>query len=159
MSQRLDYFKLAPDVAGKYMELTQLLHKKPFLAEVGHLVTLRASQINGCAFCLDMHVKEAKVHGERELRIYHISVWRESNLFNEKERAALEWTEAVTVLSGHGISKDVFNKVSEHLSEKELSDITYAVGLINLWNRLNIASPKLPGALDKMFGLEKAELV
>lgn len=74
MSQRLDYFKLSPDAAGKYIELTQLLNKKLFLSEVGHLVTLRASQINGCAFCVDMHVKEAKIHGERELRLHHVTV-------------------------------------------------------------------------------------
>lgn len=122
------------------------------------LINIRASQLNGCAFCLDMHVKEAKIHGERELRIYHVSIWRESHLFTEKERAALEWTEAVTQLNGHGISNKVYESVSQHLSEKELSDLTIAIGIINMWNRLNVSSPVTPGSYDAMFGLAKAGL-
>lgn len=90
MSQRLDYFKSSPEAARNYLEFSNLLHKKPFLAEVCHLVTLRASQMNGCAFCVDMHVKEAKIHGERELRLHHVLVWRESTLFTARERAVLE---------------------------------------------------------------------
>ena len=157
MSLRINYTKHSSNLQNLLFGLSQA-SKATMDKTLLDLIDIRASQLNGCAFCLDMHVKEAKIHGERELRVYHISVWRESNLFNEKERAALEWTEAVTLLSGHGISSDVFNKVSEHLSEKEMSDITYAVGLINLWNRLNIASPNTPGALDAMLGLNKAEL-
>src|SRR5438034_11199043 len=100
--------------------------------KIQDLVHIRASQLNGCAFCLDMHVKEAKIHGERELRLYHISVWRESPLFSDKERAALEWTEAVTKIS-EGIPESLYEMVREHLSEKEMSEMTFAIALINIW--------------------------
>jgi len=158
MSQRLDYFKLAPDVAGKYMELTQLLHKKPFLAEVGHLVTLRASQINGCAFCVDMHVKEAKIHGERELRLHHVIVWQESTLFSARERCALEWTEALTRLAPGGVPDAIYNSVREHLSDAELTELSFLIISINGWNRLSVAFQAIPGSADKLYGLDRADL-
>ncbi|GGJ87928.1 carboxymuconolactone decarboxylase family protein [Pseudomonas matsuisoli] len=158
MSQRLDYFALSPDAASKYIELTQLLNRKPFLAEVGHLVTLRASQINGCAFCVDMHVKEAKIHGERELRLHHVTVWRESTLFSPRERAALEWTEALTRLAAHGVSDETYNNVRAHLSDAELSDLSFMVISINGWNRLSVAFQAVPGSADKLYGLDKADL-
>lgn len=158
MSQRLDYFKLSPDAAGKYIELSQLLSKKPFLTEVGHLVTLRASQINGCAFCVDMHVKEAKIHGERELRLHHVTVWRESTLFSTRERAALEWTEALTLLGPHGVSDEIYNCVRKQLTDAELADLSFLVISINGWNRLSVAFQVVPGSADKLYGLEKADL-
>ncbi|MBF8778395.1 carboxymuconolactone decarboxylase family protein [Pseudomonas fulva] len=158
MSQRLDYFKLSPDAAGKYMELAQLLKKKPFLAEVGHLVTLRASQLNGCAFCVDMHVKEAKIHGERELRLHHVTVWRESTLFSARERAALEWTEALTRLEPHGVSDDLYQRMRESLSDTELADLSFLVISINAWNRLSVAFQAVPGSADKLYGLDRADL-
>ncbi|MCQ4288800.1 carboxymuconolactone decarboxylase family protein [Pseudomonas stutzeri] len=158
MSQRLDYFKLSPDAAGKYIELTQLLNEKPFLSEVGHLVTLRASQINGCAFCVDMHVKEAKIHGERELRLHHVTVWRESTLFSPRERAALEWTEALTRLGPHGVADEIYNDMREHLSDAELVDLSFLIISINGWNRLSVAFQAVPGSADKLYGLEKADL-
>ena len=158
MSQRLDYFKLSPDAAGKYMELTQLLNAKPFLAEVGHLVTLRASQINGCAFCVDMHVKEARIHGERELRLHHVTVWRESTLFSARERAALEWTEALTRLAPHGVSDELYSAVREQLSDAELTDLSFLVIAINGWNRLSVAFQAVPGSADRLYGLDKADL-
>jgi AhpD family alkylhydroperoxidase len=157
MTVRINYSKHSGEAQKKLLELGQIL-KSSIEPTLMDLIDIRASQLNGCAFCLDMHVKEAKIHGERELRLYHISVWRESQLFTERERAALLWTETVTQLNGHGISEDVFKNVSEHLSEKELSDLTYAIGMINFWNRLNISSPQKPGSLDVMFGLNKAEL-
>ena len=99
---------------------------------------LRASQLNGCAFCVDMHVKEAKIHGDRELRLHHVAVWRESPLFSEQERAALEWTEALTQLTPHGVSDAIYASVREQFSEQELSDLTFLVVAINGWNRLNV---------------------
>ena len=113
--------------------------------------------MNGCAFCLDMHVKEAKIHGERELRLYHVSIWRESPLFSDKERAALEWTEAVTKLSAP-IPDSLYEQVHAQLSDKEMSELTFAIGIINLWNRLNVSSQTTPGSLDAMLGLTKAGL-
>lgn len=158
MSQRLDYFKSSPDAAKKYTEFNQLLHKKPFLAEVGHLVTLRASQLNGCAFCVDMHVKEAKIHGERELRLHHVAVWRESPLFTPRERAVLAWTEALTHLAPHGVPDAVFDSVRAELSDEDLADLSFLVIAINGWNRLGVAFQAVPGSADKLYGLDKAGL-
>lgn len=158
MSQRLDYFKLSPAASSKYAEFSTLLSKTPFLTELAHLVTLRASQINGCAFCVDIHVKEAKIHGERELRLHHVAVWRESPLFSDRERAALEWTEALTVLSPHGVSDAIYNSVREQFSEQELADLSLLVVAINGWNRLSVAFRNVPGSADKLYGLDKAGL-
>jgi len=104
-----------------------------------------------------MHVKEAKIHGERELRLYHLAIWRESPLFSPRERAALEWTEAVTKLSA-AIPDSLYQQVREHLSEKEMSELTFAIGIINFWNRLNISSSTTLGSMDAMLGLSKAGL-
>ncbi|AEB60950.1 carboxymuconolactone decarboxylase family protein [Ectopseudomonas mendocina] len=158
MSQRLDYFALSPRASGKYAEFSMLLTRSPFLAPLAHLVMLRASQINGCAFCVDMHVKEAKIHGDRELRMHHVAVWRESPLFSAQERAALEWTEALTQLPPHGVSDAIYASVREQFSEQELSELTFLVVAINGWNRLNVAFRTVPGSADKQFGLDKAGL-
>ncbi|MEQ9769791.1 carboxymuconolactone decarboxylase family protein [Pectobacterium jejuense] len=158
MSQRLDYYSKSPDAAKKYLEFNNILHKKPFLAEIGHLVTLRASQLNGCAFCVDMHVKEAKINGERELRLHHVAVWRESPLFSPRERAALEWTEVLTHLPPHGVPDEVFTRVREQLSEEDLADLSFMIISINGWNRLGVAFQVVPGSADKLYGLEKANL-
>src|SRR2546426_12437315 len=111
MSQRLDYFKHSPELANKLFELGQAVKNTSLGNTLIDLVNIRASQLNGCAFCLDMHCKEAKIHGEKELRIYHITIWRESTLFSETERAVLEWTEAVTKLSERGVSDEVYDRV------------------------------------------------
>ncbi len=158
MTQRLNYHQASPEAARKYGEFSQLLHANPFLAEIGHLVTLRASQINGCAFCVDMHVKEAKILGERELRLHHVAVWRESPLFTDKEKAILEWTEALTRLSPEGVPDELFQRVRAHLSEKELADLSFLVVGINGWNRLGVAFRAVPGSSDALFGLDKAGL-
>ena len=92
-----------------------------------------------------MHCKEAKIHGERELRIYHVPIWRESNLFSDTERAALEWTEAVTRLSEHGVPDDVYDRVREQFSESQISELTFAIAVINAWNRLNLVFKPSPG--------------
>jgi AhpD family alkylhydroperoxidase len=157
MTSRINYNQHSADSIKKLLELSQLNAQGSLGPTLTDLVHIRASQLNGCAFCLDMHVKEAKVHGERELRLYHLSIWRESPLFSDKERAALEWTEALTKLSAH-IPDSVYQQVRAHLSEKEMADLTFAIGIINFWNRLNIASPTTPGSLDAMLGLAHAGL-
>src|SRR6476659_9556111 len=119
MSQRLNYFEQSPELTQKLLNFGKTVAHGSLGNTLIDLVNIRASQINGCAFCLDMHVKEAKIHGEQELRLYHVAIWRESPLFSEKERAALEWTEAVTKLSPHGIPDDLYGRVREHLSERE----------------------------------------
>ncbi|MOA01926.1 hypothetical protein D3C78_1213530 [compost metagenome] len=105
-----------------------------------------------------MHVKEAKIHGERELRLHHVAVWRESGLFSPVERAALEWTEALTQLPPHGISNSLYASALEQFSEQELSDLSFLIVAINGWNRLNVAFQAIPGSSDELFGLNKANL-
>ena len=157
MNPRINYNLHSPDLIRKLLELSQLSSQGSLGRTLTDLVHIRASQLNGCAFCLDMHVKEAKIHGERELRLYHISVWHESPLFSDKERAALEWTEAVTKLAAP-IPDELYDRVRAHLTEKEMSELTVAICMINFWNRLNISSPTTPGSRDAMLGLTGAGL-
>ena len=158
MSQRLNYYEQSPELSKKLYELGQAVKKSSLGDTLIDLINIRASQINGCGFCLDMHCKEAKIHSEQELRIYHIPIWRESPLFSDAEKAALEWTEAVTKVSPEGVSDEVYDRVCAHFSETQISELTFAVGVINLWNRLNISLKTVPGSYDEMLGLTKAGL-
>ncbi len=103
------------------------------------LVLLRVSQINGCAYCIDMHSKDARAGGETEQRLYLVAGWREASLYSERERAALAWAEAVTKLGEHGVSDEVYEQAHAVFSEQELVNLTLVVGLINTWNRLNVS--------------------
>ena len=156
MTQRLDYIKLSPTLFKKLADFSMAVAASSIEPAISHLLDIRTSQLNGCAFCLDMHIKQAKIHGEGELRLHHVAAWRESPLFSARERAALAWTEALTQLSAHGVSDDLYASVREAFSEQELSDLTYQVMAINAWNRANIAFRTVPGTADKAFGLEKA---
>ena len=158
MTPRLNFYKHAPELAAKLTELSQASRKSSIGNTLLDLVNIRASQLNGCAFCVDMHCKEAKIHGERELRIYHIPIWRESPLFTDAERAALEWTEAVTRLSGRGIEDDVYQRARVHFSEAQLTELTFAITIINAWNRLSVSFQSVPGSADTLLGLSKAGL-
>lgn len=158
MTQRIDYQQQSPDLFNKLATMSAAVSRSGLDATIGHLVDIRASQINGCAFCLDMHVKQAVLHGERPLRLHHVAVWRESPLFSDRERAALAWTEVLTQLPPHGVHDDVYASVREHFSEKELTDLTYGVMVINAWNRINVAFTTVPGSADKAFGLDNAGL-
>ena len=158
MTSRLDFFEQAPGLSKKLQEMSLELKSGSLGHTILDLTNIRVSQINGCAFCVDMHVKEAKIHGERELRVHHIPIWRESALFSPKERAALEWAEAVTELSRHGVSDEVYDRVREQFSEKEITDLTYAVAVINSWNRLSVSFRKVPGSADAAYGLTRAGL-
>src|ERR1044072_2461985 len=122
MKERLNYLKQSPKLGQKFLEFSQALLGGSLPVGLLDLVNIRASQMNGCGFCLDMHVKEAKIHGERELRLHHVAIWRESTLFSAKERAALAWTEALTQLPPHGVSDEIYESVRSQFSEKELSD-------------------------------------
>ena len=159
MVQRINYGVQSPQLSRKLFEMSQLVKETGLSDTLLDLVDVRASQLNGCAFCVDMHVKEAKIHGERELRVHHVAIWRESELFSPKERAALEWTEAGTRLPEHGIGDEIYRRVREQFSEKELSALTFAVATINFWNRLNVAFQTPPGSADKLLGLDKSGLV
>jgi AhpD family alkylhydroperoxidase len=109
------------------------------------LVNLRASQINGCAYCLDMHWKDLRAAGENEQRLYSLDAWRESPYYSDRERAALAWTEAVTRIEEH-VPDAVYAEVRAHFNDKELGDLTLAIATINAWNRLSIASRIVPGS-------------
>ena len=152
---RIDYFNQSAALSKKYLDFSMTFRLDETLAL---LIDIRASQLNGCAFCLDMHVKQAKIHGERELRLHHVAIWRESPLFTPRERAALAWTEALTRIAPEGISDAAYAKMREHFSEQELSDLTWRVAAINGWNRMNVAFRMTPGSRDKAFGLDKAGL-
>lgn len=158
MSQRVNYIHQSPALFRKFIELDTALKQGAIEESIRDLVAIRASQINGCAFCLDMHVKQAKLHGEHELRLYHLGTWRESTLFTPRERAALAWTEALTKLPELGVPDDVYERVRTQLSEKEISDLTFDVMSINAWNRINIGFKSVPGSADAAYGLDKAQL-
>jgi len=158
MTQRIAYTHQSPALFEKFLEFSNALKKSVIETTIHDLINIRASQLNGCAFCLDMHVKEAKIHGERELRLHHLSIWRESPLYSARERAALAWTEVLTRLPEHGVPDDIYGQVRAELSEKELADLTFLVMGINAWNRVNVAFQTAPGSADKAFGLDKANL-
>jgi AhpD family alkylhydroperoxidase len=158
MTQRVNYAQQSPEFFRKISELSMALKDSVIEQKIRDLVNLRASQMNGCAFCVDMHVKEARIHGESELRLHHVAIWRESNLFIPRERAALAWTEALTRLPEGGIPDDLYERVRGQLSEKEISDLTFSVMTINAWNRVSVAFRSVPGSADKAYGLDKAGL-
>lgn len=158
MTQRINYIQQSPELFKKFLEFSNQLKDSAIEQSIRDLVSTRASQINGCGFCVDMHVKEARLHGERELRLHHLAVWRESTLFAPRERAALAWTEALTKLAELGVPDDIYERVRTQFSEKELSDLTYEIMSINAWNRANVAFRTVPGSADKVFGLDKANL-
>ena len=158
MTPRLDHARLSPELFRKYLDFSLALKQSKLEAGLLHLVTLRASQLNGCAFCVDMHVKEARIHGERELRLHHVAIWRESPLFSRRERAALAWTELLTRLPAKGISDADFEDARAEFSEQELAYLSYAIVGINGWNRLNVGFTGVPGSLDQVYGLDKAGL-
>ena len=157
--QRLNYYPKFQTAFEKLSEVEALVKASSLDPTLRHLVKILVSQINGCAFCVDMHSKEAKLEGERELRLYHIPVWRESPLFSPKEKAALAWAEAVTRLSHGPVSQEQFNAAREHFSDKELTELNMSIAMINLWNRFAAPFNATPGSMDKMLGLEMAALV
>lgn len=158
MTQRLNYAQQSPELFKKLSDLSMATKDSIVEQTIRDLVNIRASQLNGCAFCVDMHMKEAKIHGERELRLYHVGIWRESTLFIPRERAALAWTEAVTRLAEGGVPDELYERVRGQFSEKEVSDLTFSIMIINAWNRAGIAFKAVPGSADKLYGLDKASL-
>lgn len=158
-TQRLNYAQQAPEPFKKYLDFSQAIKKSSLDTGLQDLITLRASQLNGCAFCVDMHVKEATLHGERALRLHHVAVWHESPLFSPRERAALAWTEVLTRLPAQGVPESAFLAVREHFSEPEVAELSFAIVSINGWNRLAIGFAAVPGAQDKLYGLDKAGLI
>jgi AhpD family alkylhydroperoxidase len=149
----MNYFAHAAGAANAYQAFSQSLAEGPLDLGLRELVNLRVSQINGCGFCADLHVKTARQAGERELRLHHVAVWRESPLFDDRERAALEWAEAVTRLSHEGIPDALYDRVRQVLGEDLLAELSFAVVEINGWNRLGVAFRPAPGSMDQVLGV------
>jgi AhpD family alkylhydroperoxidase len=145
---RIEYAKTAPGVRAAMYGLEAYIHQAGLEAPLLELVKVRASLINGCAYCLDMHTKVARSLGETEQRLYAASVWRESPYYSKRERAALEWTEAITLVSVDHVPNEVYENVRPHFTEKELVDLTLAVVAINGWNRLAVAFRTVPGTFE-----------
>jgi AhpD family alkylhydroperoxidase len=145
MKARIDYQKFAHEALHSLLAIERYVASSGIDLKLLHLIKLRASQINGCAYCIDMHSKDARAAGETEQRLYELNAWRETPFYSERERAALEWTEALTLISQTHAPDDVFERVSAHFSEKEIVDLTYAIANINSLNRLAIAVRAVPG--------------
>ena len=145
MEQRFNYFKAAPDAYKALSGVEAYLHSCGLEEGLLHLIKLRTSQINGCAFCLDMHSKDLRAIGETEQRLYTLDAWRECPWFTERERAALAWTEALTLITQGHVPDAVYEEALKQFNEKELSDLSIAITTINTWNRLSIASRTPPG--------------
>jgi len=146
MEQRFNYFKAAPDAYKAMSGLEAYLRGCGLEEGLLHLVKLRASQINGCAFCLDMHWKDLRAIGEEEHRLYSLDAWRECPWYTDRERAALAWTEALTLVTQGHVPDAVYEEARRHFDEKELSDLSVAITTINAWNRLCIAARTAPGS-------------
>jgi AhpD family alkylhydroperoxidase len=145
MQTRFNYGNVAPGVYDAMDALDQYLAQCGIDVRLLHLVRLRASQINGCAYCLDMHWKDLRAAGEDEQRLYSLDAWRECPYYTDRERAALAWTEAVTLVAVGHVPDGVHEQARAQFNEKELSDLTLAVATINAWNRLSIAARLEPG--------------
>jgi len=139
MTQRIDYTKAAPEVLKKLYGLEVYLHHCGIEKSLQELVKFRVSQINGCAYCLDMHSKDARAAGESEQRLYCISAWRETPFYSERERAALDWAEHLTLISEKHVPDDLFERTRKHFSEEEIVNLTLVVTMINSWNRFAIS--------------------
>ncbi|PSJ63625.1 carboxymuconolactone decarboxylase family protein [Pseudaminobacter soli (ex Li et al. 2025)] len=136
MKPRLNFYSAAPELFKEVRALNKAVDECGLEMSLLHLIKLRASQINGCSYCVDMHSREARHDGETEQRLYLVAAWKESPLFSERERAAFAWVEAVTLISKDGVSDELYAKTLKHFSEQELVKLTVAVGMINIWNRL-----------------------
>ena len=139
MKARIDAAKVAPGAFHAMLGLEQYLHQSELGVPLLLLIKLRASQINGCAYCIDMHWKDLRAAGENEQRLYGLDAWRESPYYTDRERAALAWTEAVTLVTQGHVADEVYEAVRGHFDETELSNLTLVISTINAWNRLEIA--------------------
>ncbi|MGH8780073.1 carboxymuconolactone decarboxylase family protein [Paraburkholderia sp.] len=144
MQSRLDYYKASPDVTKAMLALGERVGRSSIEKPLAELVRLRASQLNGCAFCVDMHATDARKGGETERRLTAVVVWRETPFFTDRERAALEWTEAVTLIAQTHVPDDVWEAVKPHFSDQEIADLTLLIVAINGWNRIAVSFRQMP---------------
>jgi len=145
MDPRIDARRYAQEAQKAMYALEQYLAACGLEHSLIHLMKMRASQINGCAYCIDMHSKDARALGETEQRLYELDAWRETPFYTDRERAALSWTEAVTLVSQTHVPDSVYDEIGKHFSEKEIVDLTFVVTTINAWNRLAVALRAVPG--------------
>src|ERR1700749_4745698 len=136
MGQRFNFYEKGANAMKTLFATGAYLAKSPVEINLRHLICFRVSQINGCAFCLDMHSKDLRAAGETEQRLYMLDAWREASIYTDRERAALAWAEAVTKLEKNNVPDDVYEQALAEFSEEELVDLTMAVNDINCWNRL-----------------------
>ena len=148
MEPRIDYYNIAPEAVKAILGVENYVRSTGLEKSLLELVRTRASQINGCAYCLDMHTKDARAAGETEQRLYALPAWRETPFYTDRERAALAWTEAVTLVSEGNVPDDVYNEVRAQFEEKEIVQLTLAVIAINSWNRLAISMRAVPGTYE-----------
>ena len=145
MSERINYAKVTPEGYRAMSGLERYVRGSSLEPSLLELVKLRASQINGCAYCIDMHWKDARARGESEQRLYGLMAWRESPYYTERERAALAWTEAVTLIADSHVPDELYEEVRQSFTETELVNLTFALVAINGWNRLAISLRTEPG--------------
>ncbi|HET6655710.1 MAG TPA: carboxymuconolactone decarboxylase family protein [Gammaproteobacteria bacterium] len=150
MEPRINFARVSPGAYKAMGAVQAAVEGSGLEASLLELVKFRASQINGCAYCLDMHSKDARAAGETEQRLYAISAWRETSFFSDRERAALEWTEALTNVSQTHVPDAIFEAVRQQFTDKELVDLALAVVAINGWNRLAIAFRSVPGSYERI---------
>jgi AhpD family alkylhydroperoxidase len=143
---RLDYQQASPKGVQAMFQLERAVRESGLEPKLLELVKTRASQMNGCAYCIDMHTKDARSHGETEQRLFALSAWREAPFYSEKERAALKWTEAITDIQRDHAADDVFEEVRKHFADAELMSLTLAITTINAWNRIAVAFRLVPGS-------------
>jgi len=146
MKARIDLMHVSPGIMHALLGLERQVQKSGLDSKLLDLVRMRASQINGCAYCLDMHSKDARAEGETEQRLYGLNAWREAPYYSERERAALEWTESLTLVAETHVPDDVYERVRAQFSEEELMHLSLAIVAINGWNRLNVAARTVAGS-------------
>ena len=145
MKERMDYSKAAPGAMRAMYGLESYIKECGLEKSLIELVKLRASQINGCGYCIDMHTKDARAQGEKEQRLYALVAWKESPFYTERERAALAWTESLTLIADNHVPDEVFEEARQHFSETELANLTLVIITINGWNRFAISFRDEPG--------------
>ena len=145
MESRIDYRQFNPEPLQALRAIEKYIAGCGFEHKFVHLLKLRASQINGCAYCIDMHSIEARAAGETEQRLYALDAWRETPFYDDRERAALAWIEAVTLVAQTHVPDSVYEETKKHFSEQEIVDLTYLAATINAWNRLAISLRAVPG--------------
>ena len=148
MKARLNYSKVATEAIKGMLEMEKYVHNSGLERLLYELVKTRASQINGCAYCLDMHTKDARKAGETEQRLYALSAWKETPFYTERERAALAWTEALTLIAENEVSDELYEATRKYFSEEDLVTLTIAIVAINGWNRLAIGFRSVPGSYN-----------